>query len=139
MVYFRSVGSEEKIEYPLHYWYKSAEQKMSKKNVEYLLLNYLISMYLQIIMQQQTIKEISISNNNWHLEVEGGAVRFNFERGTPKDYPSQVSLNLVQWFQRRRFKCESLWWTTGAKWWQKVTWPFARSLINWQLLESKMI
>jgi hypothetical protein len=37
--------------------------------------------------------------------MEGGAVGHNFEIGLHKDYPSQIYFNLVQWFQRRRFKC----------------------------------
>ena len=36
--------------------------------------------------------------------MEGGAVRHNFER----DPPCQVWFNLVQRFQRRRFKCDLL-------------------------------
>ena len=40
--------------------------------------------------------------------MEGGSVRHNFERDPPKDRPYQVWFNLVQGFQRRRFKCESL-------------------------------
>ena len=40
--------------------------------------------------------------------MEGGAVGHNFERDPPKDHPCQVWFNLVQVFQRRRFKCESL-------------------------------
>jgi hypothetical protein len=40
--------------------------------------------------------------------MEGGAVGHNFEMGLPKDYPSQIWFNLVQWFQKRRIKCESL-------------------------------
>jgi hypothetical protein len=36
--------------------------------------------------------------------MEGGAVRHNFER----DPPCQVRFNLIQRFQRRRFKCERL-------------------------------
>jgi hypothetical protein len=39
--------------------------------------------------------------------MEGGSVGHNFER----DPPCQVWFNLVQGFQRRRFKCESLRWT----------------------------
>jgi hypothetical protein len=39
-----------------------------------------------------------------HHLVEGGAVEHNFER----DPPSHDRLNLVQRFQRRSFKCESL-------------------------------
>ena len=36
--------------------------------------------------------------------MEGGAVGHNFER----DPPCQVWFNLVQWFQRKRFKCDLL-------------------------------
>jgi hypothetical protein len=32
----------------------------------------------------------------------------NFERETPRDHPCQVWFNLVQRFQRRRFKCDLL-------------------------------
>jgi len=35
-------------------------------------------------------------------------VRHNFQRDSPKNYPCQVCFNLVQQFQKRRFKCESL-------------------------------
>jgi hypothetical protein len=38
--------------------------------------------------------------------MEGGAVGHNFEMGLPKEYPSQIWFNLVQRFQRRRFKCD---------------------------------
>jgi hypothetical protein len=34
----------------------------------------------------------------------GGAVGHKFERDPPRDHPSQVWFNLVQRFQRRRFK-----------------------------------
>jgi hypothetical protein len=44
--------------------------------------------------------------------MEGGTVGHNCERGPPKDHPCQVLFNLVQGFQRRRFKCESLQRTT---------------------------
>ena len=40
--------------------------------------------------------------------MEGGAVGHNFERDPPRDHPCHVRFTLVQWFQRRRFKCESL-------------------------------
>jgi hypothetical protein len=40
--------------------------------------------------------------------MEGRAVGHNFERDPPKDHPCQVWFHLVQGFQRRRFKCESL-------------------------------
>jgi hypothetical protein len=39
---------------------------------------------------------------------EGGTVGHKFERDPPRDHPCQVWLNLVQWFQRRRFKCDLL-------------------------------
>jgi hypothetical protein len=37
--------------------------------------------------------------------MEGGAVGNNFERDPSRDHPCQVRFNLVQQFQRRRFKC----------------------------------
>ena len=40
--------------------------------------------------------------------MEGGAVGHNFEMGLPKDYSCQVWFNLVQRFQRKRFKCDLL-------------------------------
>ena len=40
--------------------------------------------------------------------MEGGAVGHNFEMGLPNDYPSHIWFNLVQRFQRRRFKCDLL-------------------------------
>ena len=40
--------------------------------------------------------------------MEGGAVGHNFVRDPPRDHPCQVWFNLVQRFQRRRFKCEKL-------------------------------
>jgi hypothetical protein len=40
--------------------------------------------------------------------MEGGAVGHSFERDPPRDHPCQVWFNLVQRFQRRRFKCEKL-------------------------------
>jgi hypothetical protein len=38
--------------------------------------------------------------------MEGGAVGHNFERDPTRDHPCQVWINLVQRFQRRRFKCD---------------------------------
>jgi hypothetical protein len=38
----------------------------------------------------------------------GAAVGHTIEKGPPKDQPSQICFNLVQWFQRRRFKCDLL-------------------------------
>jgi hypothetical protein len=43
----------------------------------------------------------------WPFE-EGGAVGHDFERDPPRDHPCQVWFNLVQRFQRRRFKCDLL-------------------------------
>ena len=40
--------------------------------------------------------------------MEGDAIRHNFGRGPPKDHPSQLWFNCIQWFQWRRFECESL-------------------------------
>jgi len=39
-----------------------------------------------------------------------GAVEYNFEMDPQRDNRCQVCFNFVQWFQRRRFKCESLRW-----------------------------
>ena len=47
--------------------------------------------------------------------MEGGAVGHNFERDPPRDHPCQVRFNLVQRFQRRIFKCESLRRTTDGR------------------------
>jgi hypothetical protein len=40
--------------------------------------------------------------------MEGGAVGHNFERDPPRDNPCQIWFNLVQRFQRRKFKCDLL-------------------------------
>jgi hypothetical protein len=40
--------------------------------------------------------------------MEGGAVGHNVEREPPRDHPCQVWCNLVQQFQRKRFKCDLL-------------------------------
>jgi hypothetical protein len=47
--------------------------------------------------------------------MEGGSVGHNFERDPTKDHPCQVWFNLVQGFQRRRFKSESLRRTTDGR------------------------
>ena len=47
--------------------------------------------------------------------MERRAVGHNFERDPPRDHPCQVWFNLVQGFQRRRFKCESLRHTTDRR------------------------
>jgi hypothetical protein len=42
------------------------------------------------------------------LKIEISLVGHNIEMGLPKDYPCQVWFNLVQRFQRKRFKCDLL-------------------------------
>ena len=140
LVYLDSAVSENKIlsvivyqNMPnLHNRYKSAERKNSQKNPEYM-LNYSfpcscskhLSSFRFIIKQQWIIEEISIFSNSSHLWRAG--MSDTILRDQPKDHPCQVWFNLVQGFQRRRFKCESLrCTTTDAKWWQKLTWPLAR-------------
>jgi len=39
--------------------------------------------------------------------MQGGAFIHNIERGPPKNHPSQVWLNLVWWFQRRKFTTDN--------------------------------
>jgi hypothetical protein len=64
-----------------------------------------------------------------HLNILLWNPGHNIERDPPKDHPCQVWFNLVQRFQRRIFKCESLRrTTTDAKGWQKLTWPCCFSL-----------
>jgi hypothetical protein len=60
------------------------------------------------LKQQWTIEEISIFSNSSHLEwrVE---LSDTILKGThPGTIPARLGFNLVQRFQRRRFKCESL-------------------------------
>ena len=58
---------------------------------------------------------------------EVGITGHNFEWGPSKDHSNKVWLQLVQWFLRRRLKCEMLTdgrRTTDEKWWQiKKRWP----------------
>jgi hypothetical protein len=60
------------------------------------------------IEQFWPFEEISIFNNSGHLEWRAWAVGHNFERDSPRGHPCQVWFNLVQRFQRRRFKCDLL-------------------------------
>ena len=78
--------------------------------------------------------------------MDGGAVGYNFEMGLPKDYPSQICLNLVQRFQKRRFKCESLRRTTDGQ--RRMPsdgksshglWPGELKTYSVHISESKMI
>ena len=69
--------------------------------------------------------------------------KHNSGRGPSSEHFWQVWLISVQWFQRRRFKCEKLTdgrtdgRTTDTYPWQKLTWPMARwakkiaKLIGW--------
>jgi hypothetical protein len=50
------------------------------------------------------MKEISIFSNSSHLEWRAGLL----DTILKWDYPSQIWFDLVQWFQRRRFKCDLL-------------------------------
>jgi hypothetical protein len=85
-----------------------------------------LSSFWLILKQQWTIEEISIFSNSSHFEWRAGLSDTILKGNKPKDHPSQICFNLVQGFQRRRFKCESLRRTPDAKWWQKLTWPLAR-------------
>ena len=44
----------------------------------------------------------------WPSWLEVAITGHNFERGPSKDHSTKVWLQLVQWFQRRRLKCEML-------------------------------
>ena len=52
----------------------------------------------------------------------------NLYRGHSIDASYQVSVHMVEGFQKRRLKCEKL---TDDKWWQKLTLPLARRAKNW--------
>jgi hypothetical protein len=47
--------------------------------------------------------------------MESMIVGHNFWKDIPKDHPCQVKVNLVQRFQKRRSKCESLRRTTDGQ------------------------
>ena len=66
--------------------------------------------------------------------------RHNFEMGPPKDHPSHILLNLVQWFQRKRFKCESLRHTMdGQKSFKKKDHDiWHRKFMSWHWTVTKM-
>jgi hypothetical protein len=59
------------------------------------------------IEQFWPFEEISIFSNGGHLGYRT-ALTHNFERDPNRDHPCQVWFNLVQRFQRRRFKCDLL-------------------------------
>jgi hypothetical protein len=64
--------------------------------------------------------------------MEGGAVGPNFERDLPKEHPCQDWFNLVQRFQRRRFKCEK---STN----QKQELPVAAMFVNGSQLNEQLL
>ena len=102
----------------LHNRYKSAERKISQKNPEYMLnyslpcsCSYNLSSFWLILKQQWTIKISSplfLFLTWWPSWLEVGITGHNFGRGPSKDYSTKVWLQLVQWFLRRRLKCEML-------------------------------
>jgi hypothetical protein len=100
----------------LHNRYKSAERKISQKKMKYM-LNYSfpcsckknLKSFRFIIKQQWTIEEISIFSNSshleWRVELSDTILKWTIP---PRDHPCQVWFNLVQQFQRKRFKCDPL-------------------------------
>ena len=100
--------------YNLYNRYKSIERKFSQKNPEnrsiYSLscsCSYNLSSFWFILKQQWTIEEISILVTAAILNG-GGAVGHIFERDPPKAHSCQLWCNLIQRFQRKRFKCDLL-------------------------------
>ena len=78
--------------------------------------------------------------------MESGAVGHNFEKDPSRDHPCQVRFNLVQRFQRRSFKCESLRRTTDGQ--RRMPsdgksshglWPGELKTYSVHISESKMI
>ena len=60
------------------------------------------------IEQFWSFEEISIFSNSGHLEWRAGLSDTILKGTQPRDHPCQVWFNLVQRFQRRRFKCDLL-------------------------------
>jgi hypothetical protein len=60
------------------------------------------------IEQFWPFEEISIFSNGGHLGYRTALTDTIFERDPLRDHPCQVWSNLVQQFQRRRFKCDLL-------------------------------
>jgi hypothetical protein len=94
----------------LHNWYKSAERKISQKNLEYM-LNYSfpcscrknLSSFRFIIKQQWTIEEISIVSNSSHLEWRAGLSDTILKGTQPRTIPARFG---SIWF--RDFRGEDL-------------------------------
>jgi hypothetical protein len=85
-----------------------------------------------IIKQQWAIEEISIFSNSSHLEWRAGLSDTILKGTHPRTIPARFGLI---WF--RGFRGEDLnvkvydgRTTMDAKWWQKLTWPLARSAKN---------
>lgn len=75
--------------------------------------------FCHIIKQQYTMREISIFSNSCQLEWRAEMLDIIL-KGGHNDCTSQIWFILVQCFQRRGSKCESLRHTaTDARWWQK--------------------
>ena len=67
-----------------------------------------MSSFWFVIKQQWTIEEISIFSNSSHLEWRTGLSDTILKWDPFNDHPCQVWCNLVQQFQRKRFKCDLL-------------------------------
>jgi hypothetical protein len=92
----------------LHNRYKSAERKISQKNMEYM-LNYSLpcscswnlSSFWSIIKQQWIIEEISIFSNSSHLEWRVGLLDIIVKGILPRTIPARFGLI---WFSSFRGK-----------------------------------
>jgi hypothetical protein len=99
----------------LHNQYKSAERKISQKNLEYM-LNYSfpcscsknLRLFRFIIKQQWTIEEISIFSNSSHLEWRAELSDTILKWDHPRTIPAKFGLIWFGGFQRKRFKCDPL-------------------------------
>ena len=69
--------------------------------------SYLGTFWLKI-EQFWPFEEISIFSNSGHLEWRAGLSDTILKGTHPRVHPCQVWFNLVQRFQRRRFKCDLL-------------------------------
>ena len=95
--------------------------------------SYQVSVHFGQAVSEKILKNQPIRNKNymWRpcLLMDQDKMS-NFYRGPSIDASYQVSVHLAKGFHRRRLKCEKLMddrrRTTNAKWWQKLTLPFAR-------------
>ena len=98
----------------------------------------LMSIFKLRVISLSTEKQVFLNKANNHKhELPGQPCLLmdrdemsNLYRGPSIDASYQVSVHLVEGFQRRRLKCEKITddrrRTTDAKWWQKLTLPLAR-------------